>query len=37
MPGFTSLGGLAGNGARYTEYGVNPIEWRAFLSARVFY
>lgn len=37
MPGFTSLGGLAGNGARYTEYGVNPIEWRAFLSARAFY
>ena len=37
IPGVQSRGGLAGDGTRYSEFGVNPLVWRAFLSARLFY
>ena len=37
VPGRSSLGGLASDGNRYTEFGVTPMNWRVFASARLFY
>ena len=36
VPGLRSEGGAAG-GEKYTEFGAQPLHWRALLSARAFY
>jgi hypothetical protein len=38
VPGLASQGGqVAGTSEHYTEFGLTPTSWRAFLSARAFY